>query len=207
MLDRRGSGGRPGRWPAAWCAVLGTAMLAACSNGPTWVGEPAEPRPAPILEGTNWDGESFSLDETRGKATVVFFGYTLCPDICPLALAKMQQVERELGASAGELEVVFVSVDPHRDSVERLSHYVPNFGDQFYGIHVPAEELGALQERWGLTVQYGQPKDGPGTDSYYYVDHTGTFFLLDREGTLRVTHPPNADAQALLPDIETLIAS
>lgn len=179
----------------------------ACSSGPEWAGQAVEPRPAPALEGTNWDGEPFSLEQTLGKPTVVFFGFTQCPDICPMALAKLQQVERDLGEQADDLEVVFVSVDPHRDSVERMALYVPMFGDDFYGVRVEAEDIGDLQDRWDLTIQYGQPRDGPGTDSYYFVDHTGTFFLVDREGEIRVTHPPSADAEDLRPDIEVLLAS
>ncbi len=164
------------------------------------------PEPAAALDGTNWDGKPFSMEEVRGRVTLVFFGYTFCPDVCPLTLAKMKQVTRALGDRAEDFAVIFVSVDSKRDSVEKLAEYVPGFDPRFYGLRLEVDELEAAIEGWDLTVQIGQPKDGPGTDSYYYVDHTGTYFVVDQEGQLRVTYPPNAKVEDLLADIETLLA-
>lgn len=155
----------------------------------------------------NWNGEAFSLSDHLGKVAIVFFGYTMCPDVCPFTLAKIKQVVGELGEQADDLAVVFVSVDPHRDSVERLARYVPNFNDRFYGLHLDVDQVDALKASWEVTIQYGQPKDGPGTDSFYYVDHTGTYFVVDREGQLRLTFPPNATAAQMTPDIRALLTS
>lgn len=166
-----------------------------------------EPEPAPPLEGINWDGEPFALESQEGNVSVVFFGYTYCPDVCPFALAKMKKLYGELGERADDVSVVFVSVDPQRDTVAKLADYVPNFDPRFYGVRLEKDQVQTVQDDWGLTVQYGQPKNGPNTDSFYYVDHTGNFFLFDREGRLRVTHPPNATVDELLPDVETLLAS
>ena len=188
-------------------AVLLAAFgLAACQPKMQFRGEEvANPEPAPELEGVNWNGEPFALEALQGKVVVVFFGYTFCPDICPFTLAKMQQVEQRLGAAAEDLEVVFVSVDPHRDTEEKLASYVPNFNQDFYGIRLEPHELDEASEPWGLTVQYGQPQDGPGTPSFYYVDHTGTFFILDRQGRLRLTFPPDASVDDLVPDLQLLL--
>lgn len=164
-----------------------------------------EAKPAPPLVAVNWDGEPFSLAEQQGKVVVVFFGYTFCPDVCPFALHKMKQIRRALGEHGDRLAVVFVSVDPHRDTVEKLAGYVPNFHPEFYGLRLEFDELDTVKDDWGLTVQYGQPKDGPGTDSYYYVDHTGTYFVIDPEGRMRLEFPPNASVDDLLPDIEVLL--
>ena len=164
------------------------------------VGEPLE------LTGTNWDGEPFQLASLRGKVTVVFFGFTYCPDVCPFTLAKMKTVYRELEDRADEVAVVFASVDPGRDSVTKLAEYVPNFDPRFYGVRLEGEHLEAARNEFGLTVTYGQPKQGPGTDSYYYVDHTGTFFVLDREGRLRLKYPPTVTPERLLPDLKRLLA-
>lgn len=168
--------------------------------------EDAEP-PTPPLAGVNWDGEPFELASQEGKVSVVFFGYTFCPDVCPFALAKMKQLYAQLGDRADEVAVVFVSVDPQRDTVAKLADYVPNFDERFYGLRLETDELEQVQEDWDVTVQYGQPKHGPGTDSFYYVDHTGSYFLLDRQGRLRVVHPPNASVKDLLPDVEKLLRS
>jgi protein SCO1/2 len=182
--------------------------VAGCQEAQSFNGNVVEPpRPAPELPGTNWDGEPFRLSERRGKVTVLFFGYTFCPDICPMTLTKMRRVEEGLGDRADDLEVVFVSVDPHRDGVEKLSGYVPNFDQSFYGVHLTFDELERVKEDFGITVQYSQPKDGPGSDSYYYVDHTGTYFVLDRQGRIRLEYPPTATPEQMIPDIETLIAA
>lgn len=186
-------------------SILFLGGLVACGPTHDWRGEAVEAVVAPPLEGRNWNGERFSLDQLQGKAVVVFYGYTFCPDVCPFTLAKLKQVKTQLGDSADQLEVVFVSVDPHRDSVEKLASYVPRFDDSFYGLRLEFDELETVQEDWDITVQYGQPKDGPGTDSYYYVDHTGTYFLIDPAGHLRVTFPPNAKAEDLAADLQALI--
>ena len=192
-----------------WLAMVPLLFLmAGCGQQVTFNGEVADPvEAAPPLVGTNWDGAPFELTSQQGKVAVVFFGYTFCPDVCPFTLAKLKQVVGELGDRGDEVAVVFVSVDPHRDSIDKLSRYVPNFDSRFYGLRLEFDELDTVQEDWGVTVQYGQPKDGPGTDSYYYVDHTGTFFVIDREGQLRLTYPPNVDAKTMVPDIEALLSS
>lgn len=196
------------RHPSLACALALclTLLATACDTGPRFVGEPVAPSgEPPHLVGTDWDGEPFDLADERGKVAVVFFGYTFCPDVCPLALARMKQLYGELGDRADEVSVVFASVDPHRDTVAKLADYVPHFDERFHGVRLEFDQLEEVQEDFDVTVQYGQPQDGPGTDSYYYVDHTGSFFLFDREGELRVIHPPNAGLEELLPDVETLL--
>jgi protein SCO1/2 len=194
---------------AAWASLLlCLGILAACAKTVPFRGEVVDPpTPAPSIVGTNWNGDAFDLGQLQGKVVVLFFGYTLCPDVCPFTLAKLKKVKAELGSAAADLAVVFVSVDPHRDSVHKLAHYVPNFDPSFYGVHLEPHDLDLLSDSFGLTVQYGQPKDGPGTDSFYYVDHTGTYFVFDRQGRLRLKHPPSAKAEDLLPDLQALLAS
>jgi protein SCO1 len=178
-----------------------------CAPSQKFNGEVVEPaRPAPELTGVNWDGKRFNLSDHRGKVAVVFFGYTYCPDVCPFTLAKFKQIYRQLGDRAKDLEVVFVSVDPRRDTVEKLSRYVPAFDRRFYGLRLEPKELDAATKGFDLSVQYGEPKHGLETDSYYYVDHTGTFFVIDREGRLRLKFAPNATPEQMLPDLQKLLA-
>ena len=189
--------------------VMAAALLAGgCAPAENFNGQVldggAEP---PELVGINWDAQPFDLADLEGSVAVVFFGYSYCPDVCPLTLAKMKQVFAKLGDRADEVAVVFVSVDPYRDSVDKLAQYVPNFDQRFYGLRLEQEQLDAAQEAFGLAVQYGQPKQGPASDSFYYVDHTGSYFLFDRAGSLRLRHPPNATVEELLPDVEALLAS
>ncbi len=186
--------------------ILTLAAGVACGPAtPVFRGEAVEPPvAAPELAGTNWDGEPFRLVDLQGKAVVVFFGYTYCPDVCPLTLAKMKQV-RSMDGLGERVEVVFVSVDPDRDTVEKLAAYVPAFDEGFYGVRLEKDELLELQDAWDLTIEYSQPKEGPNTDSYYYVDHTGTYFLIDPQGRLRVELPPNATPETLAADLATLL--
>lgn len=187
-------------------ATLAVLLASACSHSQKFNGEVVEsPKPAPPLSGVNWDGKPFNLTEQRGKVAVVFFGYTYCPDVCPFTLAKMKQLYAQLGDRAKDVAVVFVSVDPQRDTVEKLSKYVPNFDRRFYGLRL--DEVVATVDRFDSVVQYGQPKDGPDTKSFYYVDHTGTFFVIDREGLLRLKFAPNATVDQMLPDIQKLLAT
>lgn len=185
---------------------LMTFLCLGCAESPSYRGEAiADPKPAPSLQGTNWDGEPYELANQQGKVAVVFFGYTFCPDVCPLALAKLKKVARDLGDHARDLEVVFVSVDPHRDTVEKLAAYVPNFNPDFVGLHLDFDAMTRMSEAWDITVQYGQPKDGPGSNSFYYVDHTGSYFLINQKGELVIKHPPNASSDDLLADVHALI--
>jgi protein SCO1/2 len=183
-------------------------LVLGCSRSPKFQGQVVEPPlPAPQLAGVNWDGKPFHLSDQRGKVAVVFFGYTYCPDVCPFTLAKMQQLYRRLGARAEAVKVVFVSVDPQRDTLAKLAQYVPSFDRRFYGLRLESEQLDAAVKGFGAKVRYDLPKGGLETDTFYLVDHTATFFVIDRQGRLRLKLPPNATVDQMLPDLETLLAS
>lgn len=198
--------GRSWKPMAAALALLLSAI--GCAPSQKFNGEVVESAsPAPELTGVNWDGKPFRLSEHRGKVKVVFFGYTYCPDVCPFTLAKMKQLYKELGDRAADVEVIFASVDPQRDTVEKMASYVPGFDRRFYGLRLEPKDIDAATKGFGLSVQYGQPKDGPETESYYYVDHTGTFFVFDRQGRLRLKFPPNATVEQMRPDLEKLLSA
>lgn len=189
-------------------AVLPLLLLMACRRSPVFNGQVLEPaREAPDLSGVNWDGKPFRLRDHTGKVVLVFFGYTYCPDVCPFTLARMKQLYSRLGAQAKDVEVVFVSVDPQRDSVAKLAQYVPSFDPRFYGLHVPENDLADATKGFEVSVQYGQPKGGLETNTSYWVDHTANFFVVDRQGKLRLKFPPNATVDQMLPDLEKLLAT
>jgi protein SCO1 len=198
---------RPAR--KAWMiVVLPLLFVLSCRRAPSFNGQVVEPpKQAPDLAGVNWDGKPFRLHDHRGKVAVIFFGYTYCPDVCPFTLARMKQLYAGLGERAKDVEIVFVSVDPKRDTVDKLARYVPNFDRRFYGLRIEQDVLLSTAKAFDVSVQYGMPKDGPETESYYYVDHTGTFFVVDRDGRLRLTFPPGATVDQMLPDIEKLLAA
>lgn len=201
---------KPGRgWTVAIAASLPMLLLVTgCGRSRPLNSLEVDPsKPAPALSGVNWDGKPFRLSDHRGKVVIVFFGYTYCPDVCPFTLAKMKQLYSRLGPRAGSVEVVFVSIDPGRDSVAKLAQYVPSFDRRFYGLYIPAEDLGNATRAFEVTVQYGQPTAGGLETDNYYVDHTANFFVVDRWGKLRLKFPPSVTADQMLADIEPLLAT
>lgn len=193
------------RFAAAATVLGGLIAFSACNRQAGFRGQPVDEPYQPALTGTNWNGEAFDLSALPQKVKIVTFGYTFCPDVCPFSLSKLRQLYQSLGDRADEVAVVFASVDPRRDSVEKLSQYVPNFEKRFYGLHLDSDQLEQAEQAFHLTIQYGQPKDGPGTDSFYYVDHTASFFILDGNGTVRVTFPTNAPVEEIEADVRTLL--
>ena len=195
------------RWHRGVAAAALLSLLVACGGEQTFRGLVLDPPlEAPELAGTNWTGAPFTLGALRGRVAVLFFGYTYCPDVCPLTLAKMKKLRDGLGDAAADLDVVFVSVDPRRDSVEKLAAYVPKFDDSFYGLRLDLAELEAVKRQLGVAIHYGEPRDGPDTDSFYYVDHTGSYFVVDREGLVRVRFSPTATPEEMVPDLRILLA-
>jgi protein SCO1/2 len=199
---------KPGGVRMALMAAALPLLLAACRRSPTFNGQVVDPaQPAPDLAGVNWDGKPFRLRDQRGKVAVVFFGYTYCPDVCPFTLAKMKLLYGRLGARADDVKVVFVSVDPQRDSVEKLAQYVPNFDRRFYGVRMEDNVLLKTAGAFNVAIHYGAPKGGLETPTFYLVDHTATYFVIDRQGRLRLKFPPNATVDQMLPDVEKLLAT
>jgi protein SCO1 len=192
-------------WPlAAACLIAGAPVQA--FNGREL---PAD-RPAAIsadlaeIEGLNWDGQPFRMSQQRGKVAVLFFGYTSCPDVCPATLSVMKQLYRRLGARASEVAVVFVSVDPARDSAGKLANYMPVFDTRFFGVHLERPELTRVTSAYGVTVvQHPPARNRP--DGPYLVDHTGLLFVLDRQGRLRLSLPAQLGIELVQQDIETLL--
>lgn len=176
--------------------------LACCTQKQS---EQGKYRRAPGIQGTNWNGEPFKLSQTYGKVTALVFGYTFCPDVCPFTMARMRQMYAELGTEAEHAAVVFVSIDPTRDTVEKLAQYVPAFDDRFYGVHIVGDSLHATIQAYDLKVRKGQSLGDPDAKDQYSVDHTGTIFLIGKDGRIRKEHPHDAKAEVLLKDVRSLL--
>lgn len=179
-------------------------LLAACSSY-RYHGIPYEPpTTAPRLEGTNWDGAAFSLASLQGKVALAFFGYTSCPDICPTTLAEMRVLHEKLGTRAKDVAVVFVSVDPERDTPQRLGEYVPLFNPDFYGIHIEPGPLEAMKKAYGVVAEkvYYNPQDSA---SGYSVDHTARLYLIDKTGRLVTSYPYGSPVENIQQDVEHLL--
>ena len=166
-----------------------------------------EDKPAAPIRGQNYDGAPFDLSELIGDPVLLFFGYTFCPDICPLTMMELAaakgELEKEAPDLAADLKVVFVSVDPQRDSLARLEPYILAFDPRFFGVRVPESELEALRQAYGLYT--GAAEGHSLDDGYYLLDHTSRIFLIDREGNWRALFSADVTAEALIADLQELL--
>lgn len=120
-------------------------------------------------------------------------------------MTRMRQMYSELGADSERAAVVFVSVDPTRDTVEKLAQYVPAFDDRFYGVHIEGDPLHATVQAYDLKVRKGQSLGDPDATNEYSVDHTGTIFLIGKDGRIHEEHPHDAQVDVLLKGVRRLL--
>ncbi|WP_028312252.1 SCO family protein [Derxia gummosa] len=149
---------------------------------------------------TGHDGKPHSIGEYKGKAVVLFFGFTHCPDICPTTMATLSQAMKQLGPDADRVQVLFVSVDPERDTPDLLGHYVPAFDPRFVGLTGTPEQVADVAKQWRAFYQ----KVPGSTPDSYSVDHFAGMYVLDAEGRLRLFlrgEQPPADIAADLKKI------
>jgi len=151
------------------------------------------------LELTDHTGRPRRLEDFRGKAVVVFFGFTHCPDVCPTTLAEVSQVMQALGPDAQRVQVLFVTVDPERDTKEVLAKYVTAFDPRFLGLYGDAAATQRAAKEF--KVYYEKRKAG---DSYS-VDHSGQTYVIDPQGRLRLFERPERIAADLPEDLRTLL--
>jgi protein SCO1/2 len=128
------------------------------------------------------EGNTRTLADFRGKAVVVFFGYTQCPDVCPTTLAALAEAMKQLGPDAERVQVLFITVDPDRDTPDLLSKYVPAFDRRFLGLRGNAEETARTAKEFRILYQK-QPGTSPGN---YTMDHSAGTFIFDPQGRLRL---------------------
>jgi protein SCO1/2 len=149
------------------------------------------------------NGQVRSLKDFSGKVVVVFFGYTQCPDVCPTTMTELAQVKKLLGPDGDKLQVLFVTVDPERDTPEVLKGYMANFDPSFIALRGTPDQLAAMAK--DFKVFY---KKTPGkTPTSYSMDHSAASYVYDREGQLRLYTRYGSGAQALASDIKLLLKS
>ena len=150
---------------------------------------------------TDHTGKVRTLEDFRGKIVVMFFGYTQCPDVCPTTMAEMATVLKEMGPSADEVQVLFVTVDPERDTQELLSHYVPAFDKRFIGLYGDAAATAKVAK--DFKVFYAKV---PGAEAgSYTVDHTAGSFVFDKQGQLRLFVRHNQGPGLIAHDLRQLL--
>ncbi|UUA72488.1 SCO family protein [Cellvibrio sp. QJXJ] len=159
------------------------------------------PRMAPDFSLPSSRDNQFTLSEQRGKLLVLGFGFTNCPNVCPMTLANLAQVYKNLGALAGQVQVVYMTVDPERDTPARLREYLTNFNSHFVGVTGSADELAAVRQAYGIIAKKEVHKNG----GNYEVHHSSYIYLIDRDGLLRALVPFGKSADDITHDIKILL--
>jgi protein SCO1/2 len=197
------------RRAGAFCALPGVLaisllLLAGCSP-------PAPPFNSTEVSGidygrgvrlTDTTGQVRSLEDFDDRVLLVFFGFTSCPDVCPTTLLRLKQLRDALGADAARVDVAVISVDPERDTLERLHAYVKNFDESFIGLRPEPAELDKVVAEFRAIAVKVPTRDGEN----YTIDHSATIYVYDRSNRLRLIAQPNFDTAAFASDLKRLTA-
>ena len=161
-----------------------------------------EPYPvAPEIELTRANGSDFRLSEARGEVVALFFGYTSCPDICPTTMGELNQALEKLGDRSDQVQVLFVTVDPERDTPQRVQQYVNHFNTDFIGLSGSEPELAAVWNKYGV---FREIVDGTSAAGYL-VNHTARVTLIDQQGNLRVSFGFDTPVEDVVHDLDLLL--
>lgn len=191
----------------ALAAAIGAVALAGCSRSGGSV-----PFKATDLTGvdygrqlalTDHTGKPRTLEDFRGKVVVLFFGFTQCPDVCPTTLLTLANVMKQLGPRADEVQVLFVTLDPQRDSPQVLAQYVPSFDPRFLGLYGDEQATAKAAREFKVFFQRSEGKSG----GSYSIDHTAASYVLDRQGQLRLYVRHNQSEADVAADIRQLLAA
>jgi len=147
-------------------------------------------------------GEPFILSEHKGKVVLLFFGYLTCPDVCPLTFSEMKRVYAELDESAEQVKILFVSVDPERDTLDKMTSYLGRFHQDFIGLREEGDTLQKLMDEFGAVAEK-QPLDDSGLA--YLVDHTASVFLINAQGELEVQYLYGTDYREIVHDLQIIL--
>jgi protein SCO1/2 len=161
----------------------------------------SEPRPLTPFALTDHHGAEFGVDRLKGKWSYVFFGYTHCPDVCPTTMSVLNSVARDLADSDITVQYIFVSVDPDRDTPERLGQFVSYFNGDFLGVTGSQQELEKLTRQLGVAYMRVQ---GEKATENYLVDHTASVLLFDPDGRFHANYSPPLDAAGISADLPRL---
>jgi protein SCO1/2 len=150
---------------------------------------------------TTAGGEKVSLKQFRGKVVLLYFGYTYCPDVCPATMTELKRAINALGRDDDKVQVLMISVDPLRDTPEKVDEYVKHFHPSFIGLGGTEDEI--LAATTPLGIFYEKHEGTP--DSGYLVDHTATVTVIDKDGYLRLVYPFDTPGEDIAADLEMLI--
>jgi protein SCO1 len=158
------------------------------------------PRAAPDFTLAGSHGEPLRLSDHRGKVVVLGFGFSHCPDVCPITLSTLRAALRELGEAGEDVQVLYVTVDPERDTAQRMKEYLGAFHESFRGGTGTPDQLAAVRREYGIMAE---KRVVPGT---YLYGHSSFTYLIDRDGKLRALMPYGHSAADYVHDLRVLLA-
>ena len=185
----------------AWLTAAAALLLAACSPPAFKSVDITGANYASDFSLTSHTGARRSIADYRGKVVVVFFGFTQCPDVCPTTLADLAEAKKRLGAEGDALQVIFITVDPERDTRELLAQYVPGFDPTFEGLGGTPEEIAATAKEFKVFYQKVAGK----TPTSYTIDHTAGAYVFDRDGRVRLFIRHGAPVDDIVADLKQLL--
>ena len=162
--------------------------------------EPARTAPDFTVRGS--DGKELKLSSFRGKLVVLEFGYTSCVDVCPVSLAMLAQARKQLGALASQMQVIYVTVDPERDTPERMKRYLGAFDPAILGATGTPEQMARVRKDYGISATR---KMIAGSQTEYVIGHSSYLYFVDREGKLRAMLPFGRTAEDVAHDAAILL--
>ena len=178
-------------------------LLAGCDSRPQFVNtDISEAGYARDFALTDHAGKPRTMADFRGKAVVIFFGYTQCPDVCPTTMTGMAEAMKLLGGDAAKVQVLFVTVDPERDTQLLLSQYVPVFNPSFLGLYADAQTIARTAQEFRVFYKK-QPGSTPTT---YTVDHSAGSYVYDPQGRLRLYIKHGEKPEVIAKDLKLLVA-
>lgn len=191
-------------WRPALGGLLCAAMvLAGCSSAPEYTAHDITGvMPDLAFTLTDENGQTVTADDYDGRLKLLFFGYTNCPDICPATMARIRAALAGLDADVrADIDVLFLSVDPERDTPERLKQFTSSFGPQFVGMTGNQEQLTALTKRYRVTYGYGEPNES----GFYLVSHSSAIFVYGPDGKARLLANQSETVDQLTADLKQLL--
>lgn len=169
---------------------------------PLWAGQlPINTRLGGDFSLPSTVAESSSLSDYKGKVVLLNFGYTSCPDICPMVLNRMAAVMNELEDERNKVQAMFITFDPKRDTIERLQQYLKYFGDDFVGFTGSETQLAAVAKQYGV-IAIAQKSDSAVGTLYTHSDY---IYLLDQQGRVRALFAKSDSIDKMVDDIESLL--
>ncbi|MDE2270500.1 MAG: SCO family protein [Xanthomonadaceae bacterium] len=183
--------------------LLLSLLLAACASHPQWQLDDVKGHlPDLKFQLTNDLGQPVTAASYRGKVLLLYFGYTHCPDVCPLTMVHLHTVLQKMGKLADDVRVLFVTVDPARDTVPVLHQYVTAFDSHIVGLTGSQNALAELAKRYRA---FYKRESGKNTDGDYLVTHSSAIYIFDQHGHARLLVTPGTPNDAILHDLKILV--